>query len=147
MADPDPAFRPAKRHARRRAVAWGLLSVAAYAALAGWSGRLSPLARRPLLDGIAPGAPYRWVDPPADLAPTNVPPSAGDFRIRLGVGGSFPDVLITNDNQVTIVPQKGSVAPEPDQTVPTLIALGVALLLVGGATFFGLRRYRRRAPA
>jgi hypothetical protein len=116
MVGPRTAWWAANVPARRRAIAWGVLAVAAYAALAGWSGRMSPLARGPLLDGTVPGAAYRWVEPPPDLAPTNVPPSAGDFRIRLGDDGSFPDVLITNDNQVTIVPQRGSIRARPGQT-------------------------------
>jgi len=36
-------------------------------------------------------------------------------------------------------------APEPDTTVSTILAIAIAVLIVGGATFFGLRRYRRQA--
>jgi len=99
---------------------WGLVAVAGYAALAAWSGHLSPIARRPLLDGLIPGQAYRWVSPPPDLASTNVPPSAGRFRLRLGNAGSPADVLITNDNQVTIVPQRGAIAGGRGQTAATI---------------------------
>lgn len=37
--------------------------------------------------------------------------------------------------------------PEGDQTVPTVLAVILALALVGGATFWGIRRYRRQASA
>ncbi|MGZ4109803.1 MAG: hypothetical protein ACXVP7_08980 [Actinomycetota bacterium] len=93
---------------RRRALAAGLVAVAAYAALAGLSGRLSPLARGPLLDGIGPAQPYRWVNPPATLASGNRPPASGDFLIPLDANGSRPEVFVTSDNQVTIVVPKGA---------------------------------------
>jgi hypothetical protein len=102
--------------ARRRALAAGLAVAVAYLALAAISGRLSPLARRPLLDGTAPVAPYRWVSPPPELAATNVPPTAGDFTLPLTDHGSRPDVLTTDDAQVTIILQAGTFAPAPGQT-------------------------------
>ena len=87
----------------RRILAIGLVVVAAYAGSAALSGRLSPLARGPLLDGIGPPQAYRWVNPPADLAATNQAPSAGEFHIPLDPKGSRPEVFVTSDNQVTIV--------------------------------------------
>ncbi len=91
---------------RRSAVVAGLVSVAVYAGLAALSGHLSPLARGPLLDGIGPPQPYRWVHPPPDLAPGNQPPSSGVFHIPLDTGGSHPVVFVTSDNQVTVVVPK-----------------------------------------
>lgn len=87
----------------RRVLAVGLVVVAAYAGLAAFSGRLSPLARGPLLDGIHPPQAYRWVNPPADLAATNQPPAVGEFHIPFDANGSSPEVFVTSDNQVTIV--------------------------------------------
>ncbi len=93
---------------RRRALAFGLVAVAAYAALAGLSGRLSPLARGPLLDGIGPPQAYRWVSPPPDLAATNVPPSSGVFHVPLDPNGSRAEVFVTSDNQATVIVPAGS---------------------------------------
>ena len=99
----------------RRVVAVGLVVMAAYAGLAAFSGRLSPLARGPLLDGIGPPQAYRWVNPPADLAPTNQPPATGEFHIRLDPKGSRPEVFVTSDNQVTVVVPSKAFADEEGQ--------------------------------
>ena len=48
----------------RRALATGAGIALLYVALAVLSGHLSPLARRPLLDGFAPVPQYRWVSRP-----------------------------------------------------------------------------------
>jgi hypothetical protein len=97
--------------AKRRA-AWALavgLGVAVvYMATAWFSGHLSPLARLPLLDGLIPPAPYRWVDPPADLAPTNVEPVSETSEVELGNRGSVTAILSTDDAQVTVVLPRGA---------------------------------------
>jgi hypothetical protein len=95
---------------RRRALAAGLLAAALYASGAAFSGHLSPLARRPLLDGLAPPTPYRWVEPPVELAATNEPPTPGRFKIRLGPEGSRTSVMTTDDAQVTWIAPKGAFA-------------------------------------
>jgi hypothetical protein len=100
---------------RRRALAAGLVVALAYLLLAALSGGLSPLARRPLLDGTAPVAPYRWVSPPPELAKTNVPPTPGDFTLPLTERGSRPDVLTTDDVQVTIILTAGTFPPSAGQ--------------------------------
>ena len=97
----------------RRALAWGLAAAAAWVALAAVSGAWSPLARRPLLDGLIPGAAYRWVVPPPELADANVPPSAGEFTLPLRAGSSLADVVFTDDNQVTVVAPSDAVR-DPD---------------------------------
>lgn len=94
-----------------RTFAAGIAIVALYAGGAWFSGQLSPLARRPLLDGLAPPTPYRWVDPPPELASTNLVPAPGTFRIELGNRGNVTAVLTTTDAQVTLILPKGSVAP------------------------------------
>ena len=94
-----------------RTIAAGIAIVAFYAATAWLSGQLSPLARRPLLDGLAPPTPYRWVDPPPELASTNLAPAPGTFRVELGTRGSLTAVLTTTDAQVTLILPKGSFAP------------------------------------
>lgn len=100
---------------RRRALGAGIVVTALYAALAAWSGRLSPLARQPLLDGLAPPTPYRWVDPPPELEDSNEPPTPGAFTIRLGPAGSETATFTTGDAQVTLILPKGSFASAPGQ--------------------------------
>jgi hypothetical protein len=100
---------------RRKAVVAGLLSVTVYAALAAWSGYLSPLARGPLLDGIGGPITYAWVNPPPDLAATNVPPTSGVFHVALGADGSKADSFVTSDNQVTVIVPGGAFAGAPGQ--------------------------------
>jgi hypothetical protein len=88
---------------------------AAYAALAAWSGHLSPLARRPVLDGLVPPTPYRWVEPPPELASTNVAPDGQRFDVPLGASGSETAVLTTDDAQLSVILAEGSFAAEPEQ--------------------------------
>lgn len=97
-----------------RSIAAGVAIVTVYTATAWFSGQLSPLARRPLLDGLAPPTPYRWVDPPPELASTNLAPAPGTFRVELGNRGSLTAVLTTTDAQVTLILPKGSFAPAED---------------------------------
>jgi hypothetical protein len=140
----------------RRTLLGGLGFVAAFGVLAAVSGRLSPLARSPLLDGGALLAPYRWVTPPPDLASTNQPPATGQFTLRVASAGSLPNTFVTSDNQTTLsfakgaVPAHGaatearvSVQPEDPATLPSppdgLTAFGNAVRLVvtyagGGST-------------
>jgi hypothetical protein len=104
--------------ASRRGLAAGLALVAAWAALAAWSGRLTPLARLPLLDGLGPAAPYRWVSPPPDLAADNQPPSAGEFTLQLVPDGVLGQVALTSDGQVTVIVSDGAIGPHRgDSTV------------------------------
>lgn len=93
---------------RARALAAGIVAALAYAAAAWLSGQLSPLARRPLLDGLIPPAPYRWVDPPADLAPTNLEPASEESEVELGNRGSVTAIVSTDDAQVTLVLPRGA---------------------------------------
>ena len=86
-----------------------------YVGSAALSGHLSPLARRPLLDGLAPPEPYRWVDPPAALAADNRAPTPGTFSVDLTANGSKTSVLTTDDVQVTLILAKGAFAPADGQ--------------------------------
>jgi hypothetical protein len=108
----DPDARPVAVTSRTtRTIAAGVAVVALYTGSAWISGQLSPLARRPLLDGLAPPTPYRWVDPPPELASTNLAPAPGTFRVGLGNRGSETAVLTTSDAQVTLILPKGSFPP------------------------------------
>jgi hypothetical protein len=98
-----------------RALAAGIAVAAVYAASAALSGHLSPLARRPLLDGLAPATPYRWVEPPPELAASNLPPSSGSFRVDLVAAGSRTAVFTTDDAQVSLILARGTFASAPGQ--------------------------------
>jgi hypothetical protein len=114
---------------RRAAIAMGVGLAAAYAASAALSGHLSPLARGPLLDGLAPPQPYRWVEPPPDLAGANVSPSAASFPVELGGRGSVTAVVTTDDAQVTLVLPRGAFASAPGQD-----AVSVSIEPIGPST-------------
>jgi hypothetical protein len=80
------------------------------------SGRASILARRPLLDGLAPPTPYRWVNPPPDLAAGNKPPASGRFSVELTADGSRLGAFSTSDGQLNLVLSEGAVPAQPGQT-------------------------------
>jgi hypothetical protein len=112
--DPADLDRPVRDS--RRALVLGLVLAGVYVVMAAVGGRISPFARRPILDGFAPPPPYRWVSPPADLASTNKPPSAGRFTLGLDPGtGSKADVFSTADGQVSLALGEGAIPPQPDQ--------------------------------
>jgi hypothetical protein len=108
-ADPDPAR-------RRLALLAGVGIVVLYLAGAAVSGRASILARRPLLDGLAPPTPYRWVNPPPDLAASNKPPATARFTLELTPEGSRLGAFSTSDGQINLVLSEGAVPPLPGQT-------------------------------
>jgi len=90
--------------------------VVLYLAGAVVSGRASILARRPLLDGLAPPTPYRWVNPPPDLAAGNKPPASTRFTVELTANGSRLGAFSTSDGQLNLVLSEGGVAARPGQT-------------------------------
>jgi hypothetical protein len=101
---------------RRRAPAViGLAIVLIYLAGAVVSARLSPFARRPLLDGLAPIAPYRWVSPPPNLADTNKPPTPGRFTMPIDDGHIDGGAFATPDAQVTLIIPRDAFAPAAGQ--------------------------------
>jgi hypothetical protein len=91
-----------------RALAAGAVVAVAYVASTVVWGHQSPLARRPLLDGLPPPINYRWVEPPPELAPTNEPPGTETFRVPLGSDGSLSNVITTSDAQVSLILPEGS---------------------------------------
>jgi hypothetical protein len=109
---------------RRRAFALGagIALAVVYAAGAVLSGHLSPLARRPLLDGLAPPTAYRWVEPPPELAATNKAPTPLSQQVDLTNNGSATAVATTGDAQVTLILPKGAfAAAEGQRTVEVTI--------------------------
>jgi hypothetical protein len=94
----------------------GVGIVALYLAGAAVSGRASILTRRPLLDGLAPPTPYRWVSPPSELAASNKPPASGRFTLEFTPEGSQLGAFSTPDGQVNLVLSQGAAPPRPGQT-------------------------------
>jgi hypothetical protein len=94
-----------------RTIAAGVAVAAIYTVSAWVSGQISPLAGRVLLDGGTPPTPYRWVDPPPELASTNLEPASATFPVELGNRGSLTAVLTTTDAQITLILPKGSFPP------------------------------------
>jgi hypothetical protein len=99
---------------RVRAAAGAGLVVLAYVGGAYVSGRLSPAARRPLLDGLAPSAPYRWVKPPPGLA-GNKPPTPAAFPLEILRNGVPGGAFTTPDAQLTVIVPSQAVPPAPGQ--------------------------------
>jgi hypothetical protein len=109
-----PAARPP--HPSRVALLAGVGIVLLYLAGAAVSGRASILARRPLLDGLAPPTPYRWVNPPPELAAANKPPASTRFTVKLQADGSRLGAFSTGDGQINLVLSEGAIPPRSGQT-------------------------------
>jgi hypothetical protein len=110
---------PARGGTRTRsglALLTGVGILALYLAGAAVSGRASILARRPLLDGLAPPTPYRWVNPPPELAASNKPPASTRFSVDLTPEGSQLGAFSTGDGQINLVLSEGAVPARPGQT-------------------------------
>lgn len=90
----------------------GIAAVAAYITTALISGSLSPLARRPLLDGSHAAVPYNWVSPPADAAASNQPPMAVEREsLALAAEGLGQSIVSTGDQQLSISLDAGAIGP------------------------------------
>jgi hypothetical protein len=114
---PRASARGPARHDRALiALLAGVGVVALYLAGAAVSGRASILARRPLLDGLAPPTPYRWVTPPPDLAASNKPPASTRFTVELTATGSRLGAFSTSDGQINLVLSEGAVPARSGQT-------------------------------
>lgn len=96
------------RRTSRRVLVAGVVLAVAYVVLALLSGHLSPLSRRPTLDGLGPLMPYRWVAPPPEVEGTEAP-TPGSFELRVRHGGTVPDVVFTPDAQVTMILDRGAI--------------------------------------
>jgi hypothetical protein len=121
------------RRGPARTLAAGAAVALAYAISAMISGQLSPLARRPVLDGLPPPIPYRWVEPPPELAPTNEPPETETFRVPLGPDGSPSNVITMSDAQVSLILPEGAFAAAEDQRAVEVTIEPLASSAVGPA--------------
>jgi hypothetical protein len=135
----------------RTAVLAGIGIAVLYLVGAGLSGRASLLARRPLLDGLAPPVPYRWVKPPPDLAASNKPPASLRVSVELAATGSRIGAFATSDGQFNLVLSEGAVPARPGQTSvavsidpvdPATLGPAPPGLLVAGNAYRVQARYR-----
>lgn len=120
-----------RRRASGGAIGVGLLAALAYVGLAAVTFSLRPLSGRPVLDGLAPPPPYRWVSPPEALARTNIPPEPADFSIPLNDAGSEPGVFSTPDLQLSASFPTGTFRPVEGQRSIMLTATPLAPADVG----------------
>jgi hypothetical protein len=95
----------------RRQLAWGFGAIALYLAAALVSFRGGLLPARPLYDGIAPPQPYRWVNPPPELASGNLAPESGSGEVPLTKKGSDAVSVATADRQASLVFAPNAVTP------------------------------------
>lgn len=92
-----------------RALAAGLAVTALYVTAAVLAGRVSVLARLPLLDGLVAPPPYRWVSPPPALVSSNKRPDAGRFTLALDPQtGTEANVFSTGDSQASLALGQGA---------------------------------------
>ena len=96
----------------RAGVALALL----YAVVALVTSALSSRPVLPLFDGFAPPAPYNWVSPPAEVAANNVAPKGAERDVPLGPEGTDATNVSTDDGQMIVGLDKGSVASLPPET-------------------------------
>lgn len=97
----------------------GAASVALYVLAAVLTGRL-PGGGRPLFDGFAPPAPYRWVSPPPELVSTNERPEQAERNVPLTAEGNEATNASTSDAQVIVTLPTGAIPPNGDDTTVRL---------------------------
>jgi hypothetical protein len=102
----------------KRTVIFGALALAVYLTVAIVAG--PHVGRRPLYDGLAPAVPYRYVDPPRDLAKSNAKPDTGEGTIDLPKTGSASTSVTTGDGQMQVVFPKGVFAARAGAKVVTV---------------------------
>jgi len=101
--------------APRRALWLGLALGAAYLLVVVATLGVHGVRPRPLYEGFAPAAPYRWVDPPGIFAPTNLKPTSLTASVPMTATGSAPAGIQTSDSQVILGLATGAVAPRAGQ--------------------------------
>jgi hypothetical protein len=90
-----------------RRIWWGLAALALYAGGAALSFQAG-LPGRPVYDGNTPPAPYRWVDPPEELAEGNLPPQPVTAILELTGRGTQPRGILTPDGQAQATLPEGA---------------------------------------
>lgn len=102
-----------------RRVTFGTLAIAVYLATF-WAVSSGLPAVRPLYDGLAPPAPYRYVEPPSDLAADNQRPLPAVGTLILEGKGSRARQVETGDTQAIVVFPDLAFAAREDETDVTV---------------------------
>ena len=100
----------------RRPLVVGLALAALYLVAAVVTLVLSDRPFRPLFDGLAPPAPYRWVNPPREAARDNQQPVGAEAAFPLGPEGSPFINVTTTDGQLILLLEDKAVPPNPPET-------------------------------
>jgi hypothetical protein len=87
----------------------GAIAAGVYLIGAALTGHFSPFGARPVLDGLTPPQPYRWVTPPAALAAKNEKPFGGTFALKFTAGKSEAGAFTTRDSQLSMILDPGAV--------------------------------------
>jgi hypothetical protein len=101
---------------KTRRLAAGVAIAALYVTVAQLSFRGGLAPTRPLYDGTGPPPPYRWVNPPPDLATRNTLPSPGAGTTPIGPKDSPAYNLYTDDGQASIIFPPDGMVLVPGQT-------------------------------
>ena len=100
----------------RRPLAVGLALGGLYAIVAVAMLLLADRPLLPLFDGLAPPPPYRWIEPPPEVAADNQQPTTAQREAPLGPDGS-PFLNVTpEDGQAIVVLEAGAVSPNPPES-------------------------------
>ncbi len=97
---------------RRRIFGWGAAAALVYVAVALATFGPLDVPVRPLYDGVHGPQPYRWVNPPPEEEPFNLPPEAGEGELPLGRRGSEAGDVRTLDLQAGIIFPDRAFGPE-----------------------------------
>jgi hypothetical protein len=95
----------------KRTLLSGAIVAAIYLIGVAITGHLSPFGGRPVLDGLRPPPPYRWVSPPRDLAASNEKPFGGTFSLKFTGGRSDAGAFTTRDSQLSMILDPGALPP------------------------------------
>ena len=109
----------------------GIALAGLYLVTAGLTLVLSDRPFRPLFDGLAPPVPYRWVNPPREVARDNRQPVAASREFPLRTDGS-PFVNVTpDDGQVILLLEETAVPPHPPDTAVAVTVTPFDALTLG----------------
>jgi len=97
-------------------IASGVAIAALYVVVAQLSFRDGLVPTKPLYDGTGPPPPYRWVNPPPELAKTNTKPSSGSGTTPIGPKHSPAYNVNTDDAQASVIFPPDGIVPMPGQT-------------------------------
>lgn len=104
----------------RRQLVFGVLAAATYLAAVWVTSFIGAMPVRPVYDGLAPPSPYRYVNPPSDLAEDNETPLSAVGTLLLEEEGSRARTVATADGQALVVFADGAVAPREGEDEVTV---------------------------